>query len=77
MHAKIGAGAHLEKRPINKRTAPTASAITVSQANRSGRIKLRLSFPPGAKNSENLSTFGMPSSQAIFLIPAFQNMKNK
>ena len=77
MQTKIGADAHLEKSPINKSTAPTASAITVSQANRSGRIKLRLSFPPGPKNPENLSTFGIPSSHAIFLTPAFQNMKNK
>ena len=73
----MGTVAHLEKRPINKRIAPPASAITVSQAKRSGRIKLRLSFPPGPKNSENLSTLGMPCSEAIFLTPAFQKMKNK
>ena len=53
------------------------SGVYEPDYNRSGRIKLRLSSPPGPKNSENLSTLGMPSSHAIFLTPAFQNIINK
>ena len=53
----MGTLAHLVNRPNNKRTAPPASEIITSQAKKVGKIKFKLSDPPGPKNSANLGVY--------------------
>ena len=50
----MGTLAHLVNRPNNKRIAPPASASITSQAKKIGKMKFKLSEPPGPKNSANL-----------------------
>ena len=76
----MGTLAHLVNRPNNKRTAPPASAIITSQAKKVGKMKLKLSDPPGPKNSANFGfTLGTPSFQESLLdeVPAPQKIKKR
>ena len=43
----MGTLAHLVNRPNNKSIAPPASASITSQAKKVGKIKFKLSDPPG------------------------------
>ena len=69
-----GITAHLEKSPTKSKTAPPASASTANHPKKFGKNKFKLSLPPGPRKSANLSIFGFPLSQTIFLTPATQKI---
>ena len=67
----MGTLAHLVNKPNNKRIAPPASASITSQAKKVGKIKFKLSDPPGPKNSANLAEFQKITKIRFGLMPLY------